>query len=105
MSDLKRNIVAGKVLAVTDSPSTTPAFDATAFSLMAVKASGTVTLTVHGCESISGTYLPVKDATGTAITIAATATEWIVANVEVFALPYLKFVGDDSATVTVTGKA
>ena len=105
MSDLKRNIVAGKVLAVTDTLGTTEAFDATGFSMMAVKASGTVTLTVHGSDAIVGTYLPVKDSAGDAITVAATATEWIVANVEVFALPYLKFVGDDSATVTVTGKA
>lgn len=105
MSDLKRNIVAGKQLAVTASLGTTEALDATAFSMMAARASGTVTLTVHGSDSFAGTYLPVKDSAGAAITVAATATDWIVINVDAFALPYLKFVGSAASTVTITGKA
>jgi len=102
--EIHRQRLAGKVLSVTTSETTTPVYDSSKGSLLMAKASGSVTLTVYAGVSESETFLPMLDQEGEALTVALTATQWRVLPFNVFASPLLKFVGSAASTVTIAGK-
>lgn len=77
-------------------------------SLVVERVSGTcTTLTVYGVLSVdgTGTYKILKDRDGTIITITVDATYLQAVNLDVFACPFLKFVGNANGVIRVAGKS
>jgi hypothetical protein len=69
----------------------------------------TDTITIQGCATVDGTFLPIKSSGGTTQTITGVTNTWVELPSAVMSMPYLKFVTNSAtaaaATLTVVLKS
>ena len=93
-------------MAITASAGTTDVLYAGPYSaIMVLVVSGSVaTLSIHASATENGTYQPLFNTDGAAITVSVATTRWQAVSLQAFVAPYIKFVGDVAGVVRVTGK-